>query len=193
MIYFLSRIIFSILIFMLLFRLYDIYFNNLTYVKSNMDGRKYKVRNIKTKDKAADLLAELRNRLERLYEHLKNKYGNDNQCVKLIKKRFKPNKISETPEHSRNTSYSVNKGEKLVFCIRPRDKREELHEINLLMFVAIHELAHVGSISIGHNDEFYNNFIFLLKESIKIGVYQKIDFDRNNKEYCGMTITSSPI
>jgi hypothetical protein len=193
MIYFLSRIIFSILIFMALFRLYDIYFNNLTYVKSKADGRKYKVRNITTKDKAADLLAELRSRLERLCGHIKNKYGKEHQCVKLIQKRFKPNNISETPEHSKNTSYSVNKGEQLVFCIRPREQKEELHEVNLLMFVAIHELAHVGSISIGHNDEFYDNFVFLLKEAVEIGVYQKIDFDRNNKEYCGMTITSSPI
>lgn len=193
MIYFLSRIIFSILIFLLLFKLYDIYFNNLTYVQSVKDGRKYKVRNIETKVEAADLLAELRFRLEKLAHHIDKKYGNDNQCARLIKKRFKPRNISETPEHSKNTSYSVNKGEQLVFCIRPKDKKDKLHEVNLLMFVAIHELAHVGSVSIGHNDEFYDNFVFLLKEAVDIGVYQKIDFDRDNKEYCGMTITSSPI
>lgn len=193
MIYFLSRIIFSILIFLLLFKLYDIYFNNLTYVTSEKDGRKYKVRNIETKVEAADLLAELRIRLEKLAHHIDKKYGNDNQCARLIKKRFKPRNISETPEHSKNTSYSVNKGEQLVFCIRPKDKKDKLHEVNLLMFVAIHELAHVGSVSIGHNDEFYDNFVFLLKEAVDIGVYQKIDFDRDNKEYCGMTITSSPI
>ena len=193
MIYFLSRIIFSILIFLLLFKLYDIYFNNLIYIKSQRDGVKYKVRNIKSKVEAADLLSELRERLEKLSNHINTKYNKDNQCARLIKKRFKPNNISETPEHSKNTSYSVNKGEKLVFCIRPRDKKEELHEVNLLMFVAIHELAHVGSVSIGHNDEFYDNFVFLLKEAVEIGVYQKIDFDRDNREYCGMTITSSPI
>jgi hypothetical protein len=193
MIYFLSRIIFSILIFLLLFKLYDIYFNNLTFVKSNKDGKSYKVRNIKSKQEAANLLSELRSRLERLSQHLSKKYSKDNKCVDLIKNRFKPNNISETPEHSANTSYSVNKGEKLVFCIRPKDQKEELHEVNLLMFVAIHELAHVGSVSIGHNEEFYENFVFLLNEALEIGVYQKIDFDRNNKEYCGMTITSSPI
>jgi hypothetical protein len=193
MIYLLSRILISILIFYVLFRLYDIYFNNLTYVKSERDGKKYKVRNIKTKVEAADLLAELRERLEKLSNNLKNKYGKKNQCINLIQKRFRPRNISEVPEHSKNTSYSVNKGEKLVFCIRPKDEREAFHEINLLMFVAIHELAHVGSISIGHNDEFYDNFVFLLKEAIEIGVYQKIDFDRDNREYCGMTITSSPI
>ena len=193
MIYFLSRIIFSILIFLLLFKLYDIYFNNLTYVKSEKDGRKYKVRNIQTKTEAADLLAELRRRLEKLAQHVFKKYGKENQCAKLIKKRFKPRNISETPEHSKNTSYSVNKGEQLVFCIRPKGEKEKLHEVNLLMFVAIHELAHVGSVSIGHNDEFYDNFVFLLKEAMEIGVYEKIDFDRDNKEYCGMTITSSPI
>jgi len=178
---------------MFLFRLYDIYFNNLCYVKSNKDGKKYKVRNTASKLEAANLLAELRSRLEKLSNHINNKYGSKNKCASLIKKRFKPNNISETPEHSKNTSYSVNKGEKLVFCIRPKDKKQELHEVNLLMFVAIHELAHVGSVSIGHNDEFYDNFVFLLKEAVEIGAYKKIDFDRNNKDYCGMTITSSPI
>ena len=193
MIYFLSRIIFSILIFYVLFKIYDFYFNNLCYVKSTIDGKSYKVRNIKTKQQSADLLAQLRGRLVKLSNHLKNKFNKENRCVNLIQKRFKPSNISETPEHSKNTSYSVNKGEQLVFCIRPKEEKEGLHDINLLMFVAIHELAHVGSVSIGHNDEFYDNFVFLLKEAVNIGVYEKIDFDKDNRTYCGMTITSSPI
>jgi hypothetical protein len=193
MIKLLSKIIISIFIFVILFKLYDIYFNNLTVIKSNFDGRSYKVRNEENKISAADILAELRNRLEKLCNHLKKKYKNNNECVNIIKRRFKPQNISETPEHSKNTSYSVNKGEQLVFCIRPRNDRTKFHEVNLLMFVAIHELAHVGSVSIGHNDEFYDNFVFLLNEAIEINVYQKIDFDIDNKDYCGMKITSSPV
>jgi hypothetical protein len=193
MIKLLSKIIISIFIFLILFKLYDIYFNNLTVVKSELDGKIYKVRNEENKLLAADILAELRNRLEKLCNHLKKKYNKSNKCVNLIRHRFRPQNISETPEHSKNTSYSVNKGEKLVFCIRPRENKSKFHDVNLLMFVGIHELAHVGSVSIGHNDEFYNNFVFLLKEAVDIKVYERIDFDRDNKDYCGMKITSSPI
>ena len=193
MIKLLSKIIISIFIFIILFKLYDFYFNNLTLTKSNFDGKQYKVRNEENKTSAADILAELRNRLEKLCIHLKKKYETNNKCVNLIKKRFRPQNISETPEHSKNTSYSVNKGEQLVFCIRPRNDKTKFHDVNLLMFVAIHELAHVGSVTIGHNDEFYDNFVFLLNEAIEINVYQKINFDKDNKDYCGMKITSSPV
>ena len=189
----LSKAFFSILIFGCIYKLYDCYFNNLIYTISSYDGKKYKVRNHSNKEKAANVLAELRARLEKLNKYLQNKYYSDNKCVNLIKQRFKPSNISETPQHSRNTSYSVNKGEQLVFCIRPKNDDSLFHEVNLLMFVAIHELAHVGSKSIGHNNEFYENFVFLLNEATQIGVYEKIDFDKDNKDYCGMKITSSPI
>ena len=60
------------------------------------------------------------------------------------------------------------------------------------MFVAIHELSHVASESIGHNKEFWDNFKFLLKEATDAGVYKMVDYSSNNTEYCGMTITDNP-
>ena len=36
-----------------------------------------------------------------------------------------------------------------------------------MTFVGIHELGHVMSKTIGHNDEFWSNFKFLLKEAKK--------------------------
>ena len=65
------------------------------------------------------------------------------------------------------TSYSLNKGEKIVFCLRSEETKQ-LHDINIIMFVAIHELAHVMSVTIGHNEEFYTNFRFLLQELFMI-------------------------
>ena len=50
-------------------------------------------------------------------------------------------------------SFNLNKGEKVVLCIRTRDKKEELIEENTITFVAIHELAHVMTKSVGHTDE----------------------------------------
>ena len=60
------------------------------------------------------------------------------------------------------------------------------------MFVIIHELAHVASESIGHTDEFWKNFKFLLIEAEKIGIYKPIDYKTNPKNYCGMEITDNP-
>jgi hypothetical protein len=62
-----------------------------------------------------------------------------------------------------------------------------------MMFVVLHELAHLSTESIGHTDEFWNNFRWILEEAINIGIYVKQDFKTENVEYCGMTITSSPL
>ena len=61
------------------------------------------------------------------------------------------------------------------------------------MFVALHELAHIMTKSIGHTEEFWENFKFLLKESIKMNLYKKIDFQKNPHKYCGIEIKDSPI
>ena len=60
------------------------------------------------------------------------------------------------------------------------------------MFVAIHELAHIASETVGHNDEFWNNFKFLLDNAVEIKIYSPVDYKKNNIEYCGMKITDNP-
>lgn len=60
------------------------------------------------------------------------------------------------------------------------------------MYVVIHELAHIGSDSVGHNEEFYTNFIYLLRVAINIGVYQKINYQLYPTNYCGLVINESP-
>ena len=87
----------------------------------------------------------------------------------------------------------MNKGEKIVFCIRSKDEKQELVDINTIMFVAIHELAHVMTKSIGHTEEFWNNMKFLLKKGIDIGVYKQHDYKNDPVPYCGTEITDSPL
>ena len=60
------------------------------------------------------------------------------------------------------------------------------------MFVATHELAHVATKSIGHTEEFWNNFKFLLKEADKINVYKPEDYKKNSRRYCGTDIVDNP-
>ena len=119
-------------------------------------------------------------------------YPNDKRVNRLVKK-FRPQKISESVSGTKYTSYSVNKGEKIVFCIRTKDEEQNLINLNTLMFVAIHELAHVMTVSIGHTEEFWNNMRFILKVAIRKGIYKRQDFRKNPQPYCGTTITDSPL
>ena len=91
------------------------------------------------------------------------------------------------------TSYSVNKGEEIVFCIRARDGTDSLEDVNMLTFVALHELSHIMTLSIGHTEEFWDNFRFILKDAMEINVYQEINFLESPKSYCGTMITNSPL
>ena len=93
---------------------------------------------------------------------------------------------------SKYTAYSENKGEKLAFCVTKTKKGNNLIDENTLTFVAIHELAHVCSKSVGHKDEFWQNFKFLLDNAVEINIYDPQDYKTKPKEYCGMKITDNP-
>jgi predicted metal-dependent hydrolase len=167
---------------------------NLINVKSDIDGKSYLVQNSKDAKDAANMLANIRIKLLKLKKHLIKKYPNDPR-IKQLKKRFDgndPNVIIENNLESKFTSYTQNKGEKIVFCLRTKnDNKNEVHSTNLLMFVAIHELAHIITESIGHDDPtFWKNFEFLLREAMSIGVWEYIDFRKTPQEYCGMKITN---
>lgn len=171
---------------------YENFSNEVTLVRSNVDGYDYLVRNVKDKQDAADLLANLKKRCKKLVSHMKNNHGRKH-CVKRLVDNFNPDNISEGAKSNKYTSYSVNKGEKIVFCLRSRDKEESLTDINIILFVAIHELAHVMTKSIGHTEEFWTNFKFLLEQAIDIGVYRHHDYRKHPVKYCGTEITDSPV
>ena len=60
------------------------------------------------------------------------------------------------------------------------------------MFVALHELAHIATKSVGHTTEFWQNFKFLIENAKNINIYNPVDYKKSPKEYCGMTISDSP-
>lgn len=107
--------------------------------------------------------------------------------------KFQPNNISEGGKDKSYTTYTLNKGEKIVFCLRTRDNTDQLHNINLLLFVAIHELAHIMTLSTGHTPEFQKHFSFLLKEAVDFGIYQPENFRANPTTYCGIPVTDTPL
>ena len=161
-------------------------------VVSSYDNREYLVRSLPNKDQAAILLGKMNKRLQILVEHMKTADSKaDEEDVERLAQNFNPDSISEGTEKSSYTSYSVNKGEKIVFCLRSRDENEKLIDINTLMYVAIHELAHLMTKEIGHPPEFWRNFKILLREAMVIGVYEKVDYSKAPVKYCGMKIKSN--
>ena len=171
---------------------YESKYSELIYVKSSVDDRSYLVRNLPDKQKAADLLGNVRKNLDTIANYLK-KNDNDKERLKRLEKNYRPNNLSEAIPKANYTSYSVNKGEKIVFCIRSKNDKESLEDINTVMFVAIHELAHVITKSVGHTSEFWNNMKFILKKAIKLKVYKQHDYRNNPISYCGVEITDSPL
>lgn len=164
----------------------------IVFEKSNVDNREYLVRNLKDKHIAANHLANIRSNLIKLVSYMSKKYPSDKN-VERMKSKFDPNVINEGSDDARYTSYTVNKGEDIVFCLRSRDKKDKLHDFNKLLFVAIHELSHIMSETKGHNDEFRKNFTFLLKNAVTAGIYKPHDFNNDPQEYCGIQITDTPL
>ena len=165
---------------------------HLKCIISDIDGKKYCVRERRKLEMAADMLATTTGNMQKLVDHCYQKFPNRGNTQRL-KEGFNPKTIQETLPTSEYTAYSENKGEKIAFCLdRKKGGNGGLIDPNTLMFVAIHELAHVASVSIGHTDEFWKNFKFLLQEAEKINIYVPEDYKNKPKEYCGMDITDNP-
>lgn len=164
---------------------------NLNCIISNVDGNTYCVRERAKLQLAADLLARTTNRLKELVAHIGKKYPQRDNCQRLAKK-FNPKQIKEILPTSSYTAYSENKGEKLAFCTTTTKDGDKLIDDDTLLFVAIHELGHIMTESIGHTEEFWDNFKFLLEEATGLKMYKPVDFKKKPANYCGMQITDNP-
>jgi len=172
----------------------DSNFHHMEKVKAKVDDTEYYVQgNFDDKNDAANMIAELNGIVQHFITHLRKKYPTSAK-IKRLALRYNPNTIMEgNPINNKNsTSYSIAKGKKVVFCVRSKHTRK-IHKKNLLLFVVIHELSHIMSVSYGHNTEFMNNFKFLLDEAVKAGIYKRDNYFSNPKEYCGMTVSTTPI
>ena len=183
-------ILFIILIGLKLYYESDVF--NLRCIVSTADGKKYCVRERNNIEKASNLLAQTTDKLKYLVENMNARYSNRKNIQRLVEN-FNPTTIKETLPTSEYTAYSENKGEKLAFCLNINKKNNEnLIDQNTLMFVAIHEIAHIMTLSVGHTEEFWQNFKFLLENAVELGIYEPIDYKKNPKNYCGMTISDNP-
>ena len=125
-------------------------------------------------------------------EDKKNAYKTFESDIKRLVKNYNPDVLSENTPDSKFTSYSENKGQKIVFCLRQKSDNK-LVDLNTMMFVGLHELSHLMTKSIGHGKDFWDNFKILLRIGIRLGIYKCQNFEKESKEYCGTKITDSPL
>jgi hypothetical protein len=163
-------------------------------VTSAVDGQSYSVRDLPDKQRAADLMALVRKRLTELCNRLEKKYPDKDQVKRMVRNfRSDPFRFIESTPDEEHTSSTINKGESIHMCLRQRDgPDEDLVDQNVIMFVALHEMAHVCTESIGHGPDFWNNFGWVLKEAEALQLYQYTDFAAHPVKYCGVFITDSP-
>jgi hypothetical protein len=156
------------------------------------DGKTYEMQNLPNKEKAVELMATIRANLTKLYEYYRDTPNvNQEPPVKLFCSRFSTDVFSENDMQSPDTSYSENKGQKIVVCLRDKTNPPQypLIDENTVMFVMLHEMAHLMTETIGHTPEFWNNFKRILADGIQVGIYQEENYAQRPVKYCGMHIT----
>ena len=188
-------IFFYIFLAFILFLCLIIYYQSdafdLKCIIASRDGNRYCVREREKMELAANLLADVTQKMKDTVLYLKEKHPNDPRTTRLVEG-FNPKKINETLPTSELTAYSENKGEKIAFCLNQKKNGSKLIDINTLTFVALHELSHIATESVGHKQDFWQNFKWILQNAKEAGIYSPVDYKKYPQEYCGMDINDNP-
>jgi hypothetical protein len=180
--------------------------SEIIYVRSDVDNNVYLIRRGLLKSEqylkdSANTLGEINVRILRLIDHIDFKYKTDNDknyFIEMLKYNYKPTILSEAAVDKRYTTYTIDKQDMHV-CLRTRDQQEKLYDVNLLMYVVLHELAHLCNYDRqknpiqGHGKEFKEIFKFLVREAIDIGIYEYTNYFETPVEYCNIVISSQII
>ena len=172
---------------------------------SNIDNRCYKIKrnyDPKTYNKAVNILAFLNKTNIKIINHMKNKYyyNKNNKYKKKLTtnliNRYNTKSLREhSPKGLRNLSYVFGKGKSIGYCLREKiTGKNNLHKIDTILFVNLHELTHIASTENDprHEKNFWKNFKIILNEAEEAGVYTPIDYSKNSVDYCGMMVTYNP-
>lgn len=155
------------------------------------------VRDRPNKEAAAALLATVVDRCAVFVAQLTRDHPHHPASARLSE-RFQPTRLMETLPRSMHTAFSENKGEKVALCLTPEKDApvaaDGLVDDHTLFFVALHELAHVGTASFeDHDDDFWATFAFLLACAEEQGLHDPVDYRKRPARYCGMQISDNPL
>lgn len=206
-----------IIIFIIIFIVFFISNNDITssfenrnnIQKSQLTANNFQIINhYNNKEYAHQLLMDIDKNIIKLINAFNSKYtniSNINICKKQKKlltsikhKLNKTYKSSSLQENfptivAKEVSYNVDKGKIISICLRNYENPDTFHNLNELMFVAIHEIAHSCNESYGHDTKFWKVFRILLEVAVENNIYTNINYQKQVKNYCSMSISYNPI
>ena len=174
----------------------------ISFIEAYDSQQFYIVRNREDKKLASNLIHQIVTRLRNLIKCIMNDVKNSNSqratfikpYIQTIHDRFDNIKFREDTKYNKHTSYSINKGQEIVLCLRSK-KDDSLHDINPIMYVAIHEIAHVGCPEVGHTPLFTKINKTLLEYAVEncrnLDIYKYKNYDVNPVYYCGIEIDTT--
>jgi len=182
---FLWAIVVIVLIIIIVTKVHTVLIDDRVLVEAS-DGHKYLVRNTHKKQETAEALVRLNTKVITFINRLVKEADVEHTPMALrLKKRYNPSTLSEGRIDKRYTSYTVNKGEQVVLCLRTRDSNDVIYDDNLIFYVTLHELGHIASITEDHNAEFHRNFRYLLKKASEWDLWKRVS---EPFQYCGMHV-----
>jgi hypothetical protein len=152
---------------------------------------------------ASDMLAYLNNFSIAILRHMRQKYlwqqptpsEHRTKMTLLLLENYNPDSIIENnPINDVNTSYVEDKGRVFAVCLREKDSgRAMIHDKNILEFVVMHEMAHLSTHVIGHDDvEFWANFKILIEEAKELGLHTPVNYSKQPVVYCSLKVDYNP-
>lgn len=120
-------------------------------------------------------LDRLSNKLLELCRNIDKFEGEDRERLQHVCDKLKNTKLYQ----DETGSYALGKRD-IYLCLN--DNNGELYDDNTLMYVLLHELAHVINETIGHDEAFEENFAFLRNCSTKVGIYNP--YKSIDMKYC---------
>lgn len=167
--------------------------DNVAPFVSEYDGNDYEVRKVGgplIRQTAADYLAKIKHKVDVLVDYMYNKGLPDPDTSRRLFHRWISCKLKETNSFEKSAAFTLNKSTEIRLCIR--DAYGNFEDPNTSMFVILHELAHVMSVSYGHGEEFKQNFDYITHLASQLGVYKPENFAARPKMYCGTEINTTP-
>jgi hypothetical protein len=210
-----DTLIWSLLIVLCIILIYCQFQNNRVQVE--IDNRRWNViESYPNRVAAAELLSEVNSRIINYMRYLKIKYhinetedvihregdlhtrvtsGDTYMIVNTLLTNYNPDVFNETdPKTTDETSWTINKGDAMFICIRDKKDPTKLVSPDLVLFVMLHESAHIANYNgWGHPKRFWEVFKFLLWEAENAGIMHNVDFSIYPADYCGLHIDYNPL
>ncbi len=170
------------------------------FIAHDANGGEYQIHlDMPRPESAVNKLSKLNGFIVRAINGMYNRYGHRNDLpihkdvAERLKKDYRPGELFEQrPNDGSITSFVTNKGERVTFCLRQAENLN-FHDDHLLNFVALHEISHIGTKSLGHHHEFWRNFRIVLECAMLDGIHHPKNYFMEPTYYCGKLVNYTPL